>query len=65
MKTPSKQAIIEVASMSGSRDILYSNVATENDHTVQICTTKVDLHLSKSNTEEHVREVEHFGIEAR
>ena len=36
MKTPSKQAIIEVASMSGSRDILYSNVATENDHTVEV-----------------------------
>ena len=35
MKTPSKQAIIEVASMSGSRDILYPNVATENDHTVE------------------------------
>ena len=29
-----KQAIAEVFSMSGGRDILYSYVATENDHTV-------------------------------
>ena len=34
MKIPSKQAIVEVASMSGGWDILYSYVATENDHTV-------------------------------
>ena len=34
IKRPSKQAIAEVASISGGRDILYSYVATENDHTV-------------------------------
>ena len=34
MKIPLKQAIVEVASISGDRDILYSYVATENDHTV-------------------------------
>ena len=31
---PSKQTIVEVASTSGDRDILYSYVANENDHTV-------------------------------
>ena len=31
----SKIAIAEVTSMSGSRDILYSYVATEKDHTVK------------------------------
>ena len=36
MKIPSKQTIVEVATMSGGRDILYSYVATENDHTVHI-----------------------------
>ena len=35
MNIPSKQAIVEVASMSGDGDILYSYVATENDHTVE------------------------------
>ena len=34
IKRPSKQAIAKVASISGGRDILYSYVATENDHTV-------------------------------
>ena len=34
MNIPSKQAIVEVAIMSGDRDILYSYVANENDHTV-------------------------------
>ncbi len=34
MNIPSKQAIVEVASTSGDRDILYSYVANENDHTV-------------------------------
>ena len=34
MEIPSKQAIVEVASMLGGRDILYSYVATENDHIV-------------------------------
>ena len=33
---PSKLAIAEVASMSGGRDILYHNVATETDHTVVV-----------------------------
>ena len=34
MNIPSKQAIVEVASTSKDRDILYSYVANENDHTV-------------------------------
>ena len=34
IKIASKEAIAEDASMSGGRDILYSYVATENDHTV-------------------------------
>ena len=34
MEMFSKQAVVEVASMSEGRDILYSNVAIENDHTV-------------------------------
>ncbi len=34
MNIPSKQAIVEVASTPGDRDILYSYVANENDHTV-------------------------------
>ena len=34
MNIPSKQAIVEIASTSGDRDILYSYVANENDHTV-------------------------------
>ena len=33
---PSKQAIVKIASTSGDRDILYSYVANENDHTVAI-----------------------------
>ena len=33
---PSKLAIAEVASMLGGRDMLYSYVATEKDHTVQL-----------------------------
>ena len=36
MNIPLKQAIIEAASTSGDRDILYSYVANENDHTVLI-----------------------------
>ena len=36
MKIPLKQAIVEVTSISGGRDILYSYVATENDHTVEL-----------------------------
>ena len=35
MKIPSKQAIVEIASMSGDQDILYSYVATENDNTIE------------------------------
>ena len=31
---PSKQPIVEIASISGSQDILYFYVAIENDHTV-------------------------------
>ena len=34
MKIPSKQAIVEIASISRSQDILYSYVVIENDHTV-------------------------------
>ena len=36
MNIPSKQAIVEVAIMSEDRDILYSYVANENDHTVLV-----------------------------
>ena len=36
MDIPSKQTIVEVASTSGDRDILYCYVANENDHTVLI-----------------------------
>ena len=35
MNIPSKQTIVEVASTSGDRDIPYSYVANENDHTVK------------------------------
>ena len=34
MNILSKQAIVEVASTSGDRDILYSYVAIEKDHIV-------------------------------
>ena len=33
---PTKLAIAEVANMSGGRDMLYSYVATEKDHTVYV-----------------------------
>ena len=55
MKIPSKQAIVEVASMLGDRDILYSYVATENDHTVFPLSSKnqanfkIDLIRRKQN----------------
>ena len=42
MSIPSKQAIVEVASTSGDRDILYSYVAIENDHTVATIRVKRD-----------------------
>ena len=35
MNIPLKQAIVEVANTSEDRDILYSYVANENDHTVE------------------------------
>ena len=46
IKRPSKQAIAEVASMSGGQDILYSYVATESDHTVQMISIHPCNHAS-------------------
>ena len=53
---PSKLAIAEVASMSGGRDILYHNVATETDHTVADCRT------NKYNLIEMFDALRNFGI---
>ena len=51
MKIPSKQTIVEIASTSGNRDILYSYVATENDHTVDL-EKKYTSKFSKMKDEE-------------
>ena len=40
---PSKLAIAEVASMSEGQDILYHNVATETDHTVQLFNPHISM----------------------